>query len=364
MRAWCAIVRFHPGCFERDQTVIKLRPSGTESAWTTLTLILTSERAYTPTERFEKMQRFKSILVGVDLSAGDRLVSRELLPPTAEAVNRALWLAKTNEARLTFFYALDISEAAQRMIEESGETDTVVADAKAALNGLVTRAKADGVTADMDVCFGRSWRKMIQRVLQERHDLVIVGTRHLGAVKSVLLGSTGRRLIRQCPCPVWITQPQPEPQIKRILVAHCLRAVGDFAMELGCSMVQLHGAELSVLHSLEFPELDYALPARVSAERSAQYRANATEHIAAQLAKYNFAQSPQFHIVTGAPDFAVLDYVQQHDIELVVMGTVARAGISGLITGNTAERLLPQMSCSVLAVKPADFVSPVSIDLK
>jgi nucleotide-binding universal stress UspA family protein len=44
------------------------------------------------------------------------------------------------------------------------------------------------------------------------------------------------------------------------------------------------------------------------------------------------------------------------------MGTVGRTGIRGLITGNTAERLLPQIPCSMLAVKPTGFESPITID--
>ena len=49
------------------------------------------------------MKRVKNILVGVDLALGEVLVSEDLVPPTAEAVARALWLAKTNSARLFFF---------------------------------------------------------------------------------------------------------------------------------------------------------------------------------------------------------------------------------------------------------------------
>ena len=44
------------------------------------------------------------------------------------------------------------------------------------------------------------------------------------------------------------------------------------------------------------------------------------------------------------------------------MGTVSRTGIAGLIIGNTAETILRSVRCSVLAVKPEGFVSPVSID--
>jgi nucleotide-binding universal stress UspA family protein len=41
------------------------------------------------------------------------------------------------------------------------------------------------------------------------------------------------------------------------------------------------------------------------------------------------------------------------------MGTVARTGISGFIIGNTAENILQKIDCSLLALKPQGFVSPV-----
>ena len=50
------------------------------------------------------------------------------------------------------------------------------------------------------------------------------------------------------------------------------------------------------------------------------------------------------------------------DIGLIVMGTVARTGLGGLIMGNTAETILRSVECSVLAVKPEGFVTPVKPD--
>jgi nucleotide-binding universal stress UspA family protein len=43
------------------------------------------------------------------------------------------------------------------------------------------------------------------------------------------------------------------------------------------------------------------------------------------------------------------------------MGTVARTGVMGLIMGNTAERVLQKLRCSVLALKPAGFQCPVKL---
>jgi universal stress protein E len=47
--------------------------------------------------------------------------------------------------------------------------------------------------------------------------------------------------------------------------------------------------------------------------------------------------------------------------DLVVMGTIARTGISGLIIGNTAESILDQLTCSVLAIKPPGFSTPLKL---
>ncbi len=59
----------------------------------------------------------------------------------------------------------------------------------------------------------------------------------------------------------------------------------------------------------------------------------------------------------------VADLAQRNQAQLtvlgVVMGTVARTGVAGLLVGNTAERLLDEVRCSVITLKPPGFVSPV-----
>ncbi|QDU89008.1 Universal stress protein E [Pirellulimonas nuda] len=308
------------------------------------------------------MRRFQNILVAVDLSQADRLVSDVLPLPTEEAIERALWLAKLNAGRLHFFSSLDVSPAVQRLIEDSDQgVDPVLGAARETLQRAVERAGSMGLAATMEVRFGKSWLEIIREVLRNNHDLVVAGTRHLGAMSGRLIGSTGIKLLRKCPCPVWITQPQPARDIKSILVAHDLTGVGDRAMELGCSMAQLHGARLHVLHGLDVRELETVLSGRVLENAAAERRTRATRHLEDCLAHYEFVQPPQLHVVDCEPSAAVMTLVERHRIELLVMGTIARSGIAGIFIGNTAERLLPQVPCSVLAVKPDSFTSPVQL---
>ncbi|MCG8369996.1 MAG: universal stress protein, partial [Proteobacteria bacterium] len=72
-----------------------------------------------------------------------------------------------------------------------------------------------------------------------------------------------------------------------------------------------------------------------------------------------FATVPQWHVVKGSARQVIPGFVESHDIELLVMGSVARAGIPGFLIGGTAESVLGDVDCSVLTVKPDGFVSPI-----
>lgn len=307
------------------------------------------------------MKRFKKILVGVDLSWGDCFIADELSKPNAEAVRQALWLAQLNSASVDFLFSLDLSAKAQQLIaESSADESTILDDAENRLAQLVAKARREGVMAESHVVVGKSWLELVRMVLRNQHDLVLVGTRHMGATKGFFLGSTGIKLLRKCPCAVWVTQPLVDQEFDSVLVAHDLRPVGDLAMELGCSMAKLQTAQLHVVHAAEYPEFDYMFPAGVSAERKQAYRDEAEKHIQMQLSRAALPQPANVHFAIEPPDLAIISCVEQHAIDLLVMGTVGRAGISGFITGNTAERLLPRIPCSLLAVKPPGFESPVS----
>ena len=58
---------------------------------------------------------------------------------------------------------------------------------------------------------------------------------------------------------------------------------------------------------------------------------------------------------------SIRETVDKRRINLLVMGTVARTGVSGLLIGNTAESVLDHVRCSVIAVKPPGFVTPIQL---
>lgn len=65
------------------------------------------------------------------------------------------------------------------------------------------------------------------------------------------------------------------------------------------------------------------------------------------------------HLIEGEPDVVLTEFTAGLERPLLVVGTMARSGIPGMLLGNTVERLITQVNCSLMAVKPVGFVSPV-----
>jgi universal stress protein E len=315
------------------------------------------------------MQRFRNILVGIDLSSAEHLAQFELTPPNEEALRRAIWLAAHTRGRLTVFSALDISESARTMLQEESEHSEgdLEREAFEILERFVARAKEQGVDAVQKMGFGTPWQEICRQVLIEDHDLVVIGTRGLGQISRILFGSTGVKLLRNCPCPVWITRPDPNWDDLNILVPSDLSEVSQDALHIAVDGGQLVDTKLHLLHAVEGmvapPAWFGKTQRKMVNDFLAQERAEATRKLHEQLSLTDYRTLPhgvQVHVVDGPPDEAILKAIDDFQIDLVVMGTAGSAGLSGFVVGTTAERLVSHMKCSVIAVKPAGFECPVA----
>lgn len=72
--------------------------------------------------------------------------------------------------------------------------------------------------------------------------------------------------------------------------------------------------------------------------------------------------TPRFWVAEGRPHEQIAEAEKRLAVDMVVMGTVGRHGLPGLIIGNTAERTLALVESSLLALKPEGFRCPISLD--
>jgi nucleotide-binding universal stress UspA family protein len=203
-----------------------------------------------------------------------------------------------------------------------------------------------------------------------------------------LFGSDDLHLLRKCPCPLWMIKPQVSDTFRCIVAAVDVddsypvaevegrRALNRQVMGMATSLALMEFAELHVVHAWEavgewvmrsgcLSTDEERLKAYVKAvehhhrDKLQALMQETTERMGPQATRYVKANA---HLVKGSAHKEIPALVRQFGADLVVMGTVARTGISGLLIGNTAEMILTQIDCSVLAIKPEGFVSPVTLE--
>lgn len=311
------------------------------------------------------MLQFRNVLVGVPCPTRENdTVSVD--PPTQAAVAHAIELAHTNQCRLTFLSVVDPPSAGFLAATEDQErlARQCEHDAACDLDDYIAQLDCEGLNITTRVVSGQPWNEVCQAVLAEQFDLVIAGTRNVGALRRFLFGGTGLRLLRNCPCPVWIVKPREEEEGEMdVLVASQLDDVGQTAINLAVDASEMLNARVHVLHAIDLPS---ARQLGMNADEREQYRAKLRdereEELQQQIAQTDYRTVPhgvETHVMEGRPYVCILEAIESESIDLLIMGTAGRGGLPGAIIGNTAEHLLSEIPCSILAIKPPDFECPV-----
>jgi universal stress protein E len=138
-------------------------------------------------------------------------------------------------------------------------------------------------------------------------------------------------------------------------------------LDLATSLAEREHAALDVVHAWELPGESALASGRGRIPRTELERLlleterRHREALNTMLSPYDLnSDTDHVHLVKGRPARIISTYAREQHADLIVMGTLGRAGIPGLIIGNTAEDVLRQSQTAVLAVKPAAFVSPVT----
>ena len=310
------------------------------------------------------MHRFKKIVFMADGDNGEKA-----------ALSRAIELAEANDADLTI---MDVLEPEDTQPGDSGLSsaleslqELVVENRRHELKTLAKEVSEThaGVSVDVAVEVGQPAMEVIRAVLFRKSDLVMKAAAGPMGRRQRLFGSTDLKLMRKCPCPVWIIQPSRPKRYLRILAALSLdtnrpgaESLDRLIMALATSLAQHDESELHVVHAW-----------RLIGEGKLRGRQISTRNVDKLLGEMQAAHQQQFqellsdysgsemvvHLIKGHPGDVIPDLVELLKVDLVVVGTVGRVGIPGLIIGNSAERILGAIDCSVLAVKPEGFETPV-----
>ena len=317
------------------------------------------------------MNRFKSILA---------VLTEDSLADIA--FERALHLARANGAALTLVDVVDCApgELVKMLTVVSGGRGTEIAEDvltyhRGRLSGYAERARDAGVEVSEAVLQGVPFIEVIRMILREGHDIVVKGATS-GAGGRGRLKGFDMHLMRKCPCPVWMLMGGGRGSFERIAAAVDPSAetsaqgnLDHLVMDLATSLAARDGAELHVAHAWFLPEEHALRHGRATSGKQDEVdamvdneRSTARAGLMRLLADYPDIPERQVHLIKGEPGDVIPEFATDRDMDLIVMGTVGRTGLAGFFMGNTAETILRAVECSVIALKPDGFESPVTLN--
>jgi len=303
------------------------------------------------------MERFQRVLAALDMGAkGD-----EVTAGSRKALERAVWIASRVGASLTVLH----SEKPDEYWDP--ETDGFIpgrvgdSDRRGILEKTLAGLATEAVQTHVVVRSESAWLAVVQEVLRQKIDVVLAAKRTSAHSDDRRLGTVARKLLRKCPCAVWLEDPRESRDPSIILAATDLTPVGDRVVELSASVAHALGAKLHIVHGFSLSMEAQLEGGEARREFERQQRDGSVAHIERVLATTPIAGSADVHVGLTSPTQAVLESLARLRPGLVVMGTVSRGGIPGLLIGNTAERLIDRIDCALLTVKPKDFVCPVAL---
>ncbi|MBF8270336.1 MAG: universal stress protein [Gammaproteobacteria bacterium] len=151
--------------------------------------------------------------------------------------------------------------------------------------------------------------------------------------------------------------------IEKILHPTDFSANSNHALKYACAFATHFGAELHLLNVVvdlslvTLPPIDGYLPEG--------YYQNARNHANEELAKMptrEMAGNIRIvrQVLDGSAFVEIINYAKNNDIDLIVMGTHGYSGLTHLVMGSIAEKVVRRSPCPVLTVHPEnhEFVIP------
>jgi nucleotide-binding universal stress UspA family protein len=279
------------------------------------------------------MSVFSSVVVGVDGGAGgrDALALARVLAPEAEV------LTLLHVGVLAPAYAAVADQLQEEAIQH--ELDGMAADLRSRGIGGTVRTR---LSVAVTVAEG-----LADAARAQDADLIVVGSSRRGRLARVLLGDDTRAALRRAPCPVAVA---PSGQVAARSGSPTSLALGfdaDRACERALTLalaLRPDTGTITAVHVEPPPSLGlplaaagvYSVPARAAA-------LDAAERVVAGVAGVDRAEARLGRVCDGLLDLAT-------HADLLIVGLHHRSPLGRLLRGSTAEDLLRELPCPLLAV--------------
>lgn len=213
---------------------------------------------------------------------------------------------------------------------------------------------------------------IVRQVLRRKPDLLVAQSSRKGHAARLTLTQTDYKLIETCPCPVLFIK-NGRPYSDAVIIAavdpgrlhgkpdtldgEILDTAGTIRDALGGELRLFHASapwEYAVRMNRELRDL----PEVAKEDVRAAYWNKLKEQVLALARRHNIPES-LVQVTEGDAAELLPPIARSQAAQIVALGAVSRSRIERALIGHTAERVLDELECDVLIVKPPDFQTPV-----
>ena len=287
------------------------------------------------------------------------LVAFDGSPNSVEACELAAIIAKGFESRVVVAHVLPpittltapLREEYETRLQNKADLETmkmVSMMQKKEINSKSKILRARGSAAD----------SLIGLASDEKIDLIVAGTRGLGAFRRMILGSVSTNLLNNSKCPVLVVRKrayQIETQVRRILVATDGSKPATEAVKHAISIASAVGADLAIAHVIYIPPLAYAEDVPPGIDKVFRDLRTEGERIVSEASKV--AKESGVDVSTEvidnnrSPVWALTKFADEGKFDLVVVGTRGLGGLRRTVLGSVSNGIAHYAKCSVLVTR-------------
>lgn len=285
------------------------------------------------------------------------------------ALQKAIWLAKQVGADIRLLtsvyepYAANYSalDAETQLRLKAARIDS----SKAWLADYAKDIEDQSISVQTQVIWCSRLDEAVMISLTEKdYDLVIKGTDHHSLIDK-LFPHCDWNILRHCPAPVLLVKSPKPWASNRILASidattldETHRLINENILDYAEHLADHLSTDLHLVNAV--PQLALALamipeapiPSDIQPSLMEEHRAACKQY----AHKYSL-EAEQLHIEEGETDQVVAKVVEDIQADLLLIGSVGRSGLSGLLLGNSSETLVDQVPCDLLIIKEGDGVA-------
>lgn len=181
-------------------------------------------------------------------------------------------------------------------------------------------------------------------------DLVITGVARDELLGRFSLGKTVDQLLRRSRAPLLVVKERARKPYQRIVVATDFSTGSRYAFEAAAHFFPEH--RLTLFHAYDAPMSGLMTdPARYRRHYGGIVAQDCEVFLKGLSGPPGTLQQPHVVIEHGAPDQLLRQYVREHDVDLVVLGTQGRSALVEAFIGSVAKQIMSSLPCDALVIR-------------